>query len=193
QNLGAAIHNAWKGRVPVFIYAGLSPVTQEGELLGSRNEFIHWLQDVPDQRGIVRGYMKYENEIRTGANVKQLVHRAIQIAKSEPKGPVYLVGAREVMEEDAPKVDIKPSLREPTTPKAIPSEHVTHLVNDLLQANRPLVVTSYVDRNKEAVHELVRLCETLAIPVLESVPNYMSFPSDNPMHGGYQWNTPSQN
>ena len=34
---------------------------------GSRNEFIQWIQDVPDQRGIVRGYMKYDNEIRTGA------------------------------------------------------------------------------------------------------------------------------
>lgn len=36
---------------------------------------------------------------RTGRNVKQLVHRAIQIATSEPAGPVYLTGPREVMEE----------------------------------------------------------------------------------------------
>ena len=41
QNLGGAIHNAAKGRVPVFIFAGASPYTQEGELFGSRNEFIH--------------------------------------------------------------------------------------------------------------------------------------------------------
>ena len=66
QALAGALHNAARGRVPVFIFAGLSPATQEGEATGSRNEFIHWLQDVADQRGIVRQYVKYENEIRTG-------------------------------------------------------------------------------------------------------------------------------
>ena len=44
--------------------------------------------------------MKYDNEIRTGKNAKQLVHRALQIAQSEPKGPVYLMAAREVLEEE---------------------------------------------------------------------------------------------
>ena len=56
-----------KARIPVFIFAGLSPSTQEGEATGSRNEFIQWIQDVPDQRGIVRQYMKYDNELRTAA------------------------------------------------------------------------------------------------------------------------------
>ncbi len=74
------------------IFAGLSPFTQEGELKGSRNEFIQWIQDVSDQRGIVRGYMKYDNELRTAHNVKQIVHRAMQMAHSDPKGPVYLDG-----------------------------------------------------------------------------------------------------
>ena len=43
----------------------------------------------------MRGYVKYDKEIRFGADVKQLVRRALQIADSEPKGPVYLVGPRE--------------------------------------------------------------------------------------------------
>ncbi len=77
--------------------------------MGSRNEFIHWIQDVFDQRGIMRGYSKYNNEIRTGTNVKQLVHRSLQFAKSDPKGPVYLMGAREVMEEEVEPVTIDTS------------------------------------------------------------------------------------
>src|SRR5262245_18048077 len=91
QSLAGAIHNAAKGRVPVLILAGTSPATQEGELRGSRNEFIQWIQDVPDQRGLVRGYAVYDNEIRFGANAKQIVHRALKIAASDPKGPVYLM------------------------------------------------------------------------------------------------------
>ncbi|TAN00004.1 MAG: acetolactate synthase, partial [Rhizobiaceae bacterium] len=99
QSLAGAVHNAAKARMPMLVFAGASPFTQNGELPGSRNEFIQWIQDVHDQRGIVRGYMKYDNEIRTGANIKQVVHRALQISASQPEGPVYLTGAREVMEE----------------------------------------------------------------------------------------------
>src|SRR5580704_15283112 len=40
QALGGAVHNAVKARVPAFVFAGLSPATQEGEATGSRNEFI---------------------------------------------------------------------------------------------------------------------------------------------------------
>ena len=102
QALAGAVHNAAKGRAPVLIFAGASPITQHGELKGSRNEFIQWVQDVHDPRGLVRGYMNYETEIRTGRNVKELVYRAMQFAYSDPKGPVYLMGAREVMEEAVP-------------------------------------------------------------------------------------------
>src|SRR6516225_8697961 len=108
QSLAGAVHNAAKARVPVFIFAGTSPFTQEGELKGSRNEFIQWIQDVPDQRGIVRQYMKYDNELRSARNLPQIVLRALQIAHSDPKGPVYAVGAREVMEEP-----VSPALFDP--------------------------------------------------------------------------------
>ena len=84
QNLGGAVGNAMRGRVPVLIFAGAAPFTITGELPGGRTEFIHWIQDVRDQRGILRNYVKYDNEMRTGRNVKQLVHRALQIARSEP-------------------------------------------------------------------------------------------------------------
>src|SRR3984885_7510588 len=64
QSLGGAVHNAANGRVPALIFAGVSPITQEGELTGTRNEYVQWIQDVFDQRGLVRGYVRYENEIR---------------------------------------------------------------------------------------------------------------------------------
>ncbi|WP_181351211.1 thiamine pyrophosphate-requiring protein [Thalassobacillus sp. CUG 92003] len=193
QNLGGAIHNAYKGRIPVLVFAGASPYTQEGELTGSRNEFIHWIQDVPDQRGIVRGYMKYDNEIRTGKNVKQHVHRALQIANSQPKGPVYLMGPREVMEEKAVPVTISREMWQPIAPKALPPQEAGQIISDLSKAEKPVIVTSYLGKNQSSVEELVKLSNNFAIPVIESVPNYMNFPSDHPMHCGYQWNTPEQN
>lgn len=37
---------------------------------GSRTEYIHWIQDVPDQKQIVAQYCRYTGEIKTGKNVK---------------------------------------------------------------------------------------------------------------------------
>ncbi|HWC80586.1 MAG TPA: thiamine pyrophosphate-requiring protein [Pseudonocardiaceae bacterium] len=195
QNLGGMLHNAAKGRVPALIFAGASPYTQRGELPGSRNEFIQWIQDVPDQRGIVRGYTKYDNEIRTGRNVDQLVHRALQIAHSEPGGPVYLMGAREVMEEqlDPAVLGTAPVGFTPVASAALAPPVVEMIARALAGAQRPLVITSYLGRRPETVAGLVELCESLAIPVLESVPGYVNFPADHPLHLGYQWNTPRQN
>jgi acetolactate synthase-1/2/3 large subunit len=141
QALGGAVHNAARGRAPVFVFAGMSPATQGGEMTGSRNEFIQWLQDVGDQRGIVRGYMKYDNELRAAANVKQIAYRAMQIAHSDPKGPVYIVGAREVMESEAPAVKLERDRWRPVSPQTLPEESVAEIVTALARAERPLIVT----------------------------------------------------
>jgi acetolactate synthase-1/2/3 large subunit len=193
QALAGAVHNVAKGRIPAMIFAGASPFTQEGELRGSRNEFIQWIQDVSDQRGLVRGYVKYDNEIRTGRNIKQIVHRAMQFAHSDPKGPVYLMAAREILEEDVPPVAIDVADWQPISPCALPPDSVGALADDLRKARRPLIVTSYLGRNPGAVDELVRLAGRLAVAVLESVPSYLNFPTDDPMYQGNQWNDPRQN
>ena len=187
QNLGGAVHNVSRGRVPVLIVAGLSPATQDGELPGSRTEFIHWLQDSADQRGIVRGYVKYDHEVRTGRNAKQLVHRALQIARSEPAGPAYLVAAREVMEEElAPQPD-QSAWWSPVAPAALTPQVADEIAAALEGAHAPLIVTSYLGRDPAAVGELVRLAELAGIGVIESVPMRVNFPASHPLHCGYQW------
>jgi acetolactate synthase I/II/III large subunit len=193
QSLGGAVHNAAKARIPVFVFAGLSPATQEGEARGSRNEFIQWIQDVPDQRGIVRQYMKYDNELRNAGNVKQIVHRSLQLAHSDPKGPVYLVGAREVMEAQTEPVAIGVADWPPIAPTPLSEAAVASLVDALQNAARPLIVTSYVGRNPAAVTELVRFCGRLGVGVLESVPSYVNYPHGDPLYQGNQWNHPFQN
>jgi len=180
QGLGAAVHNASCGRTPVLIFAGLSPYTAEGELRGSRTEYIHWIQDVPDQKQIVGQYCRYTGEIKRGVNVKQMVGRAYQFATSAPSGPVYLVGAREAMEEEIPKYSLTKQHWEPIGPAAL-TEHAVKLISEALAgASEPLLITGYSGRNHKAVGVLVKLTEAVkGLRVLDTGGSDMCFPSDH--------------
>lgn len=185
-NLGGALSNAARTRVPVFIFAGKTPYTLEGELFGSRNRAVNHIQDVFDQAGIVRPYVKWEYDLRTGHHVQQSVYRALQIAASAPAGPVYLTGAREVLEETVERERIPCRGWDPIEPPAIPPEQIRQLASELAEAEHPLIVTSYLGRNPEAVGLLKELCERLAVPVVETSPVYMNFPATSACHWGYQ-------
>ena len=138
QSLAGAMHNAAKGRVPVLIFAGASPFTQHGELRGSRNEFIHWIQDVHDQRGLVRGYAKFDCELRNADNIRELTFRALRFAYSDPRGPVYLMGAREIMEADTDPAAGRSGHWQPVARTALPPDAVENIAIDLSRARRPL-------------------------------------------------------
>jgi thiamine pyrophosphate-dependent acetolactate synthase large subunit-like protein len=180
QGLGAAVHNASCGRVPVLIFAGLSPYTIEGEMRGSRTEYIHWIQDVPDQKQIVGQYCRYAAEIKTGRNIKQMVNRALQFACSDPAGPVYLCGAREVMEQDLDPYRLEQAHWNPVEPAALSESAVKLISEALVGAKEPLVVTGYSGRNHATVPALVKLADTVkGLRVLDTAGSDMCFPADH--------------
>lgn len=180
QGLGAAVHNASCGRAPVLIFAGLSPYTIEGEMRGSRTEYIHWIQDVPDQKQIVAQYCRYTGEIKSGKNVKQMVNRALQFACSDPAGPVYLYGAREPMEEDLEPYSLQQAHWNPVEPAALSESAVKRISEALIEAKEPLLITGYSGRNHAAVPELVKLANTVkGLKVLDTGGSDMCFPADH--------------
>ncbi|KAF2089763.1 acetolactate synthase-like protein catalytic subunit [Saccharata proteae CBS 121410] len=188
QGLGAAVHNASTGRAPVLIFAGLSPYTIEGEIRGSRTEYIHWMQDVPDQKQIVAQYCRYTGEIKTGKNVKQMVNRALSFAMSDPKGPVYLYSAREAMEEEIEPYQLDQAYWKPVGPSALPTEAIKEISEALLCAQEPLVITGYSGRNHRAPTELEDLAEVLPrLRVLDTGGSDMCFPAHHPAWLGLRY------
>lgn len=185
QNMGGAVHNAFRCRVPVYIFAGISPFTMENELAGGRNAQIQFLQDVRDQACIVRSYTKMNFELRSGKNVQQMVFRALQLALSEPKGPVYTMASREILEEEGRDIKADLSLWPPVAPGGLDGDSPELVIDALLSAEKPLIVTSYLGRNTQSVGELVKISERLAIPVVEMNQYTMNFPGDNSMHLGF--------
>ncbi|CAF9934485.1 MAG: hypothetical protein HETSPECPRED_009246 [Heterodermia speciosa] len=180
QGLGAAVHNAACGRCPVLIFAGLSPFTADGEMKGTRTEYIHWIQDVPDQKQIVAQYCRYTGEIKTGKNVKQMVNRALQFATQAPQGPVYLYGAREPMEEVLEPYSLRQKLWATVRPVALSEEAVAEIATALVNADEPLVITGYSGRDHAAPTELVKLVDKIpGLRVLDTGGSDMCFPADH--------------
>lgn len=188
QGLAGAMHNASRGRVPVLILAGLSPCTIEGEIKGSRNEFIHWLQDTPDQKEIVRQYCRYVTEIKTGRNVKQMVNRALQFATSDPKGPVYICATREVMEEEIPFISLNQGMWQPISVIPLPSEGVELIAHAIVQAESPLLLLGYTGRKPASVASVVSLASRVPrLRVLDTGGSDMCFPANHPASLGFSY------
>ena len=181
QALGQAFHNASSGHVPVFVFAGMTPFTQDGELRGSRNEFINWYQDIPDQKAICSQYCRYTAEVHTGRNIKQMVARAVQFATSRPQGPVYLCAAREVLEEEIEPYSIDQAHWEPIDLGALPPKAVKEIAKALLQAEAPLLITGYTGRNHATPAYLMKLADAVpALRVFDAGMTDMSFPQSHP-------------
>lgn len=181
QALGVAVHNASSGHAPVLVFAGMSPFTQEGEMRGSRTEFIHWLQDVPDQKAILGQYCRYTAEIKTGVNIKQMVNRALQFSRTAPQGPVYLCAAREVMEAEIKPYSIKQESWEPVELGGLSNKAADRIAESLANAERPLIVTGYSGRNHSVPDALVELADIVkALRVLDTAGSDMCFPGDHP-------------
>src|SRR3981189_2189374 len=86
-NAAMAIQNLFRYRLPVMLFAGRAPYTLHGELPGSRDTYVHFVQDPFDIASIVRPYVKWEYSLPSGSVVKEALARASAFAHSDPPGP----------------------------------------------------------------------------------------------------------
>lgn len=109
-----------------------------------------------------------------------MVGRALQFATTDPKGPVYLMGAREVMEEEIEPTTLNPEHWGPCGASALPALDVKLLAEELVHAKQPLVITGYSGRNHNSVAALIDLANTVkGLKVLDTGGCDMCFPADH--------------
>src|SRR5437763_4529964 len=178
------IINAARDNVPVLLAAGRTPLTETGSI-ASRNRPIHWGQEAFDQGGMLREYVKWDYELRAGQPVEAVVDRALDIAMSEPRGPVYLTLPREVLAAPGtkPRRDtVRPLGASAPEPARAAIEEAAQLI---AKAEFPLIVTSSSGRVPAAVGARAALADAFALPVVQAEPRDMNVPTDHPMHLGY--------
>jgi thiamine pyrophosphate-dependent acetolactate synthase large subunit-like protein len=122
-----------------------------------------------------------------------MVNRALSFAMSDPKGPVYLYGAREPMEEDLTPYKLELEYWNPVEPAALPPSGVKNIAEALVNAQEPLIIAGYTGRNHAAVQELVQLADHVkGLRVLDTGGSDMCFPANHPAWLGLRYgNDPS--
>ena len=140
-----------------------------------------------DQAGMVRELCKWDYELRNGEQLEAVIDRAIEIATSEPCGPVYLSLPREVMSardgefhlhgDAAPRLrhgagtDARPDRARRRHSRAMPSgRSSSRASNARVAAN---------------AHGARRFRERFAVPLVEYRSLANSLPTDHPMLLGY--------
>jgi acetolactate synthase-1/2/3 large subunit len=182
-----ALMNAARENVPIFFTAGRSPI-YEGGRFGARNNFIHWGQEMFDQSGMVRELVKWEYELRGGLQVEAVVDRALALAMTEPRGPIYLSLPREALAEKVDGFAFSTAPRLGAPAPAYPDPDAIERAAALLaDARFPIVATTRAGRDPAVFAALSELAERFALPVVEYRSRYNALPSDHPMHLGYDY------
>jgi len=187
-NAAMALHNLYRGRIPVLLMAGRSPHTLRGELPGSRDTYVHFVQEPFDQASLVRPYVKWEYTLPTGMVAKEALRRAHTLMQSDPKGPVYMMLPRETLAERWDAGAARSFAEErygPVAAGGADPQAVAVLAERLLAAREPVLVTAYAGRNPASVSLLDELARFAGIRVFEFNPLHLNIAHDSPCFAGF--------
>ncbi|MGE0340803.1 MAG: thiamine pyrophosphate-requiring protein [Xanthobacteraceae bacterium] len=185
-NAVCSIMNAARENVPILLTAGRSPLYEDSRI-GSRDAYIHWGQEMFDQASMLRELVKWDYELRGAAQTELVVQRAVSIAMSEPRGPVYLSLPREALADQIS--DIRDHEGVTTLAAALPpeanSQGIAIAAELLAHAEKPVILVANAGRNPDTVAQIATFAERFQVPVVAHCPRYMSFPSTHPLHLGF--------
>jgi acetolactate synthase-1/2/3 large subunit len=186
-NACMAIQNLFRYRLPVMVFAGRAPHTLHGELTGSRDTYVHFVQDPFDIASIVRPYVKWEYSLPSGVVVKEALARASAFAHSDPPGPVYMMLPRETLAEEwdeAVMPSYPPARYGSVRAGGIEPARAEAIAKELMAAENPVAFAAYLGRKPQAVAVLDKLARACGIRVAEFSAIDLNIPQDSPCYAG---------
>jgi thiamine pyrophosphate-dependent acetolactate synthase large subunit-like protein len=173
-----AIFNAWMAREGVIVLGGTGPVDAN-----HRRPWIDWIHTANVQGNAVRDIVKWDDQpASVEASVESLI-RAYHLVTTEPKGPVYVCFDTDVQEGKLEQPFEMPDFSKfppPTRFNADPAG-LDHVADLLMAAKNPAIIADFLGRNEASTAGLVRLAESLAVPVITGGDLY-NFPTHHPLN-----------
>ena len=140
-NAAGGVINAARSNIPMLFSAGRNPITEAGNA-GSRDRPIHWAQEAFDQAGMLREFVKWDYELKRFDQLETVVDRALTLAQSEPRGPVYLTLPREVLAERHDAIEYADPARAVVPAATLPDPAAVDEAAAMLGAARnPIIIT----------------------------------------------------
>src|SRR3984893_13910149 len=186
-NACMAIQNLFRYRLPVMLFAGRAPHTLHGELRGSRDSYVHFVQDPFDIASIVRPYVKWEYSLPSGVVVKEALARAGAFAHSDPPGPAYRRRPRERRGkewDEAGRPTYSPARYGSVHAGGVEPARADAIAKALMAAENPVAFAAYLGRKPQAVAALDRLARATGIRVAEFNSIDLNIPQDSPCYAG---------
>jgi acetolactate synthase-1/2/3 large subunit len=185
-NAAMYLRAAYQERVPMVICCGESSAFgEESRLPDPGNQWVHDLTDIGGPAELLRRCVKWSERVTASSILIPSVERAIEIAVEPPAGPVLLGVPFECMLDEVSLPEDNKSNRVARA-VAVDDKAIQEAVDCLLRAERPVLVTEHIGRDASVVSLLVELCESLAIPVMESFrPAFLNFPRTHPLYLPY--------
>jgi len=173
-----AIFNAWLARDPVLVLGGTGPVDAN-----HRRPWIDWIHTANVQGTAVRDFVKWDDQPASPEAAVESLVRAYNLIVSEPQGPVYVCFDTDVQEQKLDASFEMPDISGFSVPSRLAPDPaaVTEAARMLVEAQRPVILANMVGRSEEAASGLLRLAESLAVPVVTGG-DLFNFPTRHPLY-----------
>ena len=110
QHASMAIYNAWVDRVPMMLFAG------NGLRADTRRPGVEWNHSVQDPGGLVRDFIKWDDQPMSLQSFAESTIRAYQYTMTAPMEPVMVTCDMDIQEEEIHGAD---KLRIPKMPRIV--------------------------------------------------------------------------
>ncbi|SRR5579884_107520 len=179
------IHTARQDAIPLVILAGDSSAWGDNPVCDPGGQWLHSLSDPGGPSVQAEPYTKWAATVGSVEALPGMLEHACRVAMAAPMGPVILTVPMEISLAEVPAELVRASAvaRARSRP---PAALVEQVARELVASSTPVIVTEFAGREPGNMARLVELAERLSIPVVEStVPTCANFPTDHPLHVGY--------
>lgn len=173
------IFNAWCDRVPMFILGATGPVDA-----AKRRPWVDWIHTAADQGGMIRDFVKFDNQPASTAAMIDAMCRAHVMTRSLPKAPVYIcldAGLQEQSLEQQPEWPELSRFQPPSEPTA-PRAQVQRVADMLRAARSPLICFGRGSRRQTDWDARIALAEKTGAVVMTDARLSAVFPTDHRAH-----------